>query len=345
MVNISQEQDIENYYLLKGRFKGNDSNTFGLFIMSFSLTQKSIDNVLVAASHFSGIYETSTQTLWNEFEDKITQLKWKGEISVNTSHDLQLLLSNSIRQDIAEELIEAMANKQMNKVEHTLTNILIRGLLDKMVSLELNFDKISHKDIIKIKDERARKEKEVKEELKKEAIRQAETEKFKVEEGAVTLPVNLVLAPVSGIPVFEIKNGDMIMVKIDGATERGNYFIDLLNARTPEGEIMPVKGTVKGISMNALGEFELMVEIGPGIYGKSLEAEQVKIKKYDIREEKIRVDDKESKEQISSLPGTQSILEQKNVDNRSKDFFIWLIGGITFLLAILILYLLFSGIL
>lgn len=345
MVNISLEQDIENYYLLKGRFKGRDSNTYGLFIMFFSLTQKSIDNVLVAASHFSGIYETSTKTPWNEFEDKITQLKWKGEISVNTSHDLQLLLSNSIRQDIAEELIEAMTNGQMNKIEHTLSNILIRGLLDKMVSLELNFDKISHKDIIKIKDERARKEKEIKEEQKKETIRQAETEKFKVEEGAVTLSVNLVLAPVSGIPVFEIKNGDMIMVKIDGATERGNYFIDLLNARTPEGQIMPVKGTVKEISMNALGEFELMVEIGPGIYGKSLEAEQVKIKKYDLREEKIKVEDKESKEQISSLPGTQSILEQKNADKRSKDFFIWVIGGITFLLAILILYLLFSGIL
>ncbi len=95
------DQDIEYYYLLKGRFKGTMTNTFGLFIIFFSFTQKIVDNVVVAASHFSSIYDTPVETEWAAFEDKITQLKWKGEISTNTSHDLQLLLTNTIKTDVA----------------------------------------------------------------------------------------------------------------------------------------------------------------------------------------------------------------------------------------------------
>ncbi|MBU1076009.1 MAG: hypothetical protein KKH98_01865 [Spirochaetes bacterium] len=346
MTDRQNEQDIESYYLLKGRFKGADSNTFGLFIMYLSINIKAVDNVLVAASHFSSLYDTSPTIPWDAFEEKITQLKWKGEISVNTSHDLQLLLTNSIKQDMAEEIIDAIGKQQNNKIDHTLSNILIKGLIDKNVKLEFSAEKVTQRDMIQVKDERARREKDEKEAKEREAVRKAETQKYKVEDGAVTLPVNLVLAPVSGIPIYDIKAGDLIMVKIDGATERGNYFIDLLNARTPEGEVTAVKGSVKEISMNALGEFELLVEIGPGIYGKSLESEQVKIKKYDIREEKIKLQSTSVQNpQMSAMANNNQTIINPKASGGNKDYFIWVVGGITFLLAILIMYLLFSGLL
>lgn len=349
MIDKKSEQDIESYQILKARFKATESNTFGLMIIFFSLSQKMIDNVLVAASHFSSIYETPPATSWADFEEKITQLKWKGDISTNTSHDLQLLLTNTIKQDIAEELIEAINHGQKNKIEHTITNILIKGLIDKSVIFEYHTERISHKDIINVKDERARREKEEREAKQREEIRQQESEKFQVEEGAVVLPVNLILAPVSGIPIYEVKAGDLIMVRLDGSTERGNYFIDLLNARTQEGEITPVKGTVKEVSMNALGEFELLIEIGPGIYGKTLESEQVKIKKYDFREDKIQVGAAAAQPEASTgapgAPQQTQIINPTEASKSSKDYFIWLVGGITFILAILILYLLFSGLL
>ncbi len=243
-----------------------------------------------------------------------------------------------------------MNQNNINKIDHTITNILIKGLIDKSVDVQVKFQKISHRDIINTKDERARKEKEEKEIQQRDAVRKAEEERFKVEDGAVTLPVNLVLAPVSGIPVYDVKTNDQIMVKIEASSEKGNYFIDLLNARSPEGSIMPVKGMVKEIAMNALGEFELLVEIGPGIYGKTIESEQVKVKKYDIREEKIRVDGRpqpgtQMQQGQNPLPGTQQVIKAKNAVKGNKDYFIWLVGGITFLLAILIIYLLFSGLL
>ena len=335
-------EDIDIYYVLKGRFKGVESNTFGLFIIFFSLSQKIIDNVLVAVSHFSPIYDTLPGTGWGDFEEKITQLKWKGDISTNISHDLQLLLSNSLRQDMVEELIDAIDNKQNGKIDHTLTAIFEKGISDKTVTLDFQTEKVAHSDILRIKDERARKEKEEKEIQQREAVRKAEEDRFKVEDGAVVLPVNLILAPVSGTPIYDIKQKDTIMIKISSTSERGNYFIDLLNARTPEGEILPVKGVVKDLYMNALGEFELLIEIGPGVYGKTVESEKVKIKKYDFKEEMLQTSGDASSQ---FGPPLQQQAAGKKIGKMNRDFFIWVVGGITFLLAMLILYLFFSGLL
>jgi len=331
--------DVDLYLVFKGRFKGIETNTFGLFIIFFSLSQRVIDNVLVAASHFSSIYDTAPSTNWGDFEDKITQLKWKGDVSTNISHDLQLLLSNSLRQDMIEELIEAISNKNNSKVDHTLTAIFEKGVGDKSISLEFQHEKVPHSDILKVKDERARKEKEEKESKQREAIRKAEQKEFKVPEGAVLLPVKLVLAPVSGTPIYDIKQKDNIMIKLDSTSEKGNYFIDLLNARTPEGEILPVKGIVKDRFRNALGEHELLIEIGPGIYGNAVESEKVKIKMYDLKDELLQT----QPSTITGSPITSQKLFRKTTGRFVKDYFIWIIGGITLILAFLILYLFFSA--
>ena len=277
---VDKLDEIDSYYLIKGRFKGIETNAFGLFIIFFSAAQKRIENVEVAASHFSSIYETLPSLDWSAFDEKITQLKWKGEISVNSSRELQLLLSNSIRPDIIEELIDAIKANQNNKIDHTLLSIFVKGLGDKSVALDFKTQKIAHAEIIKAKDERARREKEEREVQEREAMRDAEKNRFKVEEGAIILPVNLVLGPVNGIPIFDVKEKDAIMIKIDASSDKGNYFIDLLQARSAEGAIMGIKGVIKEVFMNALGEFELLTEIGPGIYGRTIETEKVKIKQF-----------------------------------------------------------------
>ena len=335
--------DVDNYYVIKGRFRGADSNTFGLFVVFFSLAQKNIDNVMIAASHYSAIYDTPPATSWNDIEERINRLKWKGDVAMNTSQDLQLLLSNSIKPDMAEELIEAIEHNKTNKIDHTLVAIFEKGISDKSVVLDFLTQKVSHSDILKIKDERARKEKEETESKEREVARKVEEDRFKVEDGAAVLPVSLVLAPASGIPIYEVKSKDLIMIKIEAVTEKSNYFVDLLKARNQDGEIVPIKGSVKEVFVNTMGEYELLIEIGPGMYGKTVESERVKIKLYDAREDMIKVPGGKT----SPFHGVEKedMAFGKGMGKKNKDFFIWVVGGITFLLAMLILYLLFSGLL
>lgn len=336
------QQDLESYFIIKGRFKGVATNTFGLFVVFISLSQKAIENVYVAASHYSSIFDLHPTNPWNIYEDKINQLKWKGEIVTNLSNDLQLLLLNTVKPDMIEEYIEAIHNSNLPKVEHSLTGILAKGIMDKAIAVEIKTERVNYTDIIRIKDERLRKEKEERESKEKEEIRRIQEQRYKVEDGAVILPVHLILAPVSGTPIYEIKAGDLIMIKIDSSTEKGNYFIDLLNTRGPVGEITPIKAITKEITMNTIGEYELLLEIGPGIYGKVTEAEKVKIKKYDVSEDKTRPTTTTAGP--TATPFSKTPLPKQQV-SEVKDYFIWIVGAITFILAILIMYLIFSGIL
>ncbi len=333
----------DNYYVIKGRFKGANSNTYGLFIMFISISTRTLQNVLVAASHFSAIYEYSPDMDWASFEEKITTLKWKGEVSSNISHDLQILMANTIKLDIVEEFIDGIERNQIAKIEHTIVNIISKGLIDKSVTIDFKIDKVTHQDIIKAKDERARREKEEREAKRREEMRKAEAEKFKVEEGGVILDASLVLAPVSGIPIYEAKTGDQIMIKLDSSTEKGNYFIDLLNARSPEGDVRPIKGVIKDVFMNSLGEFQILAEIGPGIYARAIETEQVKVKRYDPSEDATNV--ASDKKTTDGSPSAQISPFKTGEISKPKDYFIWIIGAITFILAILIFYLLLSGVL
>lgn len=337
--------ETDNYYIIKGRFKGTNSNTYGLFIMFISISTKTLENVLVAASHFSTIYEYSPDMDWASFEEKITNLKWKGEVSTNISHDLQLLMANTIKQDLVEEFIESIESNELGKIEHTIVNIISKGLIDKSVIVDFKIDKVSHQEIIKTKDERARREKEEREAQKREEMRKAEAERFKVEEGGVILDASLVLAPVSGIPISEAKQGDQIMIKIDSSTEQGNYFIDLLDARTPEGDVRPVKGVIKDVFMNSLGEYQVLAEIGPGIYARAIETEQVKIKRYDPSEEPISLTGAKAAPNAAATSAAQSATFKPTEISKPKDYFIWIVGAITFILALLIFYLLISGVL
>ncbi|MBN1897387.1 MAG: hypothetical protein JW827_01300 [Spirochaetes bacterium] len=338
-----QTRNTDAYYVIKGRFHGTNSNTYGLFIMFISVPLKSLDNILVAASHFSSIFECRTDLPWGEFEETISQLKWKGEVSQNISHDLQLLLANTIKRDSVEEFIYAIEGNEQNKLNHTFENIISKGLLDKVVTVEFQIEKITHQDILNVKDERARKEKEEKEAQKRAEIHAAEAERFKVEEGAVMLDSSLVLAPVSGIPIDEAKTGDQIMMKLSSTTERGNYFIDLLNARSTEGVVKPVKGLIKEVFLNALGEYQIIAEIGPGIYARAIEAERVKIKQYEATQEAPAAAVTSKGAVSTSAESSLSIKPPKVA--KTKDYFIWVVGAITFILAILIFYLFLSGIL
>ena len=130
-------------------------------------------------------------------------------------------------------------------------------------------------------------------------------------------------------------------VKINAVTDKGNYFIDLLNARSAEGEVLPVKAVIKDVFMNAMGEYELLTEIGPGIYGRALIEERIKIKQYNITDERININQANLVKSVAE----KKFKESPVVEKKKNDFFIWVVGGITFFLAILILYLLISGLL
>ncbi len=324
-------------YILKGRFKALTTNTFGVFIIFINTLSKNIEKMSIIASHFSSMYEHDPCTSWNEFEDTIAQLRFNGEISSSLSNDFQALFVSSFLADVVEGFIDGFELKNHAKTEHLIQSLIEKILSDKNLSLQLEKEVIAKDELDKVKVEKNQTDQKESEAAQATPVQPAAQEIFHTEEGSVILYIGLVIGPISGIPIYEVKAGDQIVVKIAGKTQKEQYFIDLLGARNDNGEVTPVPAVVKEVRSSAgtPKEYNILVEIGPGIYGKATEQEQVKLKRYDPL-----LDSRNSKKQAASAmpPSSRSSATLSlGSTGKSSTVFLWLIGGIALVLTILFL--------
>jgi len=316
-----EEIKSENYFILKGRFKALETNAYGLFIIFFNEKLKEVDNLMAIASHYSAIFETNPHLPWYYFEENVINLKWKGDIAVNISLDLQNYMESSLKRDRGYELFTLIKNNDEMRIEALLQAILIKPLSDRNLIIETVSETVS-KESMRIIREEKNKPKTVKPREK--------SPEFNLK-GASVVDVDLILAPVSGIPIYELAKGDKVMVKINDKTTNGKYFIDMLGARV-EGNIIPISAQVIDIKRGNNKEYYILCKLDEGVYGKAIETEQVKLKKYDdIFKDKSKVDE---------LPVSED-LQKKG----SFPLFTLIIGALIFLLLLIFIIMWFYNLL
>jgi len=326
-----------NIYILKGRFKATTTNTFGLFAVFVDKTQKNIDKISVAVSHFSSIYETNPELDWYKFDQIIQMANYKGEVSQSLTSDFQSLFRNSFGPEVIETFIDSVEGKNLKKVENIFVSLISKILADKEVTIQVEKQALNRQEMERIKSEAenaASKNEEKKSEEKKE---ETSTVIFNVEEGSVILNVEVVIGPIGGIPIYEVKPLDQIYVKIPGRTPKEMSFINLLNARNETGEILPVPATVKEVVKDKdTKQVNLLVEIVPGVYGKAMEQETVKLKKYDpLNDPRIK---KTSTENPAQQPNIFSYGTGRTDKQTSPLIFLWIIGAVILILGLLFIF-------
>jgi len=314
------EIESENYIILKGRFKAVETNTFGLFIIFFNEELKAVENLMAIASHYSSLFEIDPHLPWHYFEENIINLKWKGDIALNISIDLQNYMESSLERDRGYELFTLIKNNDEMKIETLLQAILIKPLSDRNLVIE-TVSEIVSKDAMRSIREEEKKPKTVQPSLK--------ATEFNLK-GKSVVDIDLILAPVSGIPIYELSKGDKIMVKINDKTTNGKYFIDMLGARV-EGNIIPIPAKVIDIKRGADKEYHIFCKLDKGTYGKAVETEQVKLKRYE--------DLLESKSKYDELP----ILDEYKKE-KSFPIFTLVLGGLIFIILIVFVIMWFYNI-
>jgi hypothetical protein len=153
-----------------------------------------------------------------------------------------------------------------------LYDLINRIIHDKNLILETIIQEVSAGEFRKVKDDRS-KPQEAEEEGKSEDS----------EPKNVILQVKPIVAPVKGKPIYELKLGDRIMIRIIPSTPRENYYIDLYNLKEEKG-VRPVPASVVDIKAvsGKNNPIEILVEIIPGVYGQFIEDEkQVRLKIFD----------------------------------------------------------------
>ncbi len=259
----------ESILILKARFKSNSLSLYGILLLIFNRNHD-LDSYNAVVSTYSSIYDLEPHQGWEKFEESILDIKWKGSYNNSMSGSLMEHL-NSIAGDerLKNQLYEHLSNYDYDNAEVMIYDTVNRIIHDKNLIIEIGIQEASPEEFRETKEKRTK-------------AQPAAADKSPVEDGSAILPVEPILSPVKGKPLYELKIGDKIMARIVPNSDRANYFIDLLDLRTDSGfkpipcEIIDIKSAGKNSPV------EILSQIGPGIYGRCTEEEkQVKLRIYD----------------------------------------------------------------
>jgi len=266
-------QSEGNILIVKGRFKSTSMNLYGLFLITVSSIKK-IDSHHVIVTSYSDMYDLDPVTPWYKFEEYIVDRKWRGNFNNSMTASLMdafTKLSEDTRN--MKILYDNIYNYDYDKMDLILYDLINRIIHDKNLVMETLIQEISVQELQNIKDDRSRPQ------------NKNENDPEKKDTHGPILHVKPVLAPLNGKPIYELRIGDKIMVKIIPNSSQENYYIDLYNLRL-EKDIKALPATVIDIKSSAgkNNPIEILGEIMPGVYGLCKEDEKlVKLKMYDPR--------------------------------------------------------------
>ncbi len=318
---ITGTQVVESkYHIFKGRFKSNSLNFYGLILLIYN-HKKDIEMCQSIISTFSSIYEIEPHLGWEKYQETIVNSKWRGNYNPSMSTSIQETL-DAFTSDIAEKLqfYDYMKNGDQDHIDLYMFDMINRIIHDNNLILESTIQEVTAEEYSETKM-RAGKPEETSEQT------------LKSDEGSITLPIQLILAPVSGKPIYELKIGDKIMTRITPGSDTANQVIEQMKLKV-EDHIKPVASEVIEIRAASKDEpLEILVQISPGIFGKCYEEErQVKLRMYDPKIDGV----------ILKKPGEDrmqdaSTAQQVDYDETGIPKITLLIGGFVIVILILLI--------
>ncbi|HBE03144.1 MAG TPA: hypothetical protein DC049_11820 [Spirochaetia bacterium] len=274
--NNAKNNDFDNTYLyIKGIIDSGGSNNYGLFIIKINKKTAELDSANSIISRFAQFIEGYNCTdPWHKFEDTIINKRFKGDYQINITNDINSAFIKEVNKSIIASALSEADSGDSKIIFEYLHPLLSRLLLDKAFKLAVRYEEINEAEILLHYKEKKQQEAQ----QKKPSGSAAGEDIFSIQNGVLT-GVNLVLAPVSGVPIFSLKAGDEIMVRVDESTEKGKQLSHLYGKHDSEGRARPIKARIEKIIQSGKSEWKILTLLHDGVYGKTIESEQVKVKK------------------------------------------------------------------
>lgn len=265
------------YYFLKGRFKSAATNLYGLFLVVYN-HQKAMESFQIVATSYSAIYDLEPNQEWHRYESMITDHRWKGSYNTSMTTSLGSVfdgISKDPRQ--REEFYGLISAYNYDRIDVVLFDLFNRMIRDKSAVLETGIQEATSEEVQKARETIKGK---VEEKAEKPII---PVRNFNVEEGATIIPSALVLSPVRGKLLYELKIGDRIMLKLDPNSQQGAYYIESFKLRSPEGKLKGVPAEVIDIRSESKSmPVDVLARIDDHLYARATEEERhVRVCLYD----------------------------------------------------------------
>jgi hypothetical protein len=265
--NLIKNLGKKNTIVVKGKFKGKETNTYGLVIFILNKAKKSLDHVRALVSYNLEIYKVSIRDRWDIFDREITRLNLREKEKV---HRQSLKLKSGLKENFINNKIRGKYFKYLKELDlENFKNYLAQNIgniiKDRKIEMEVEVDNLTSFTSFGIRL------KEIDEERKEE-------KEEKKEEAKIILKVSPIIAPVSGIKVTELKSGDNLLIYIIDKTDLGIYLGELMGA-IKNDRLIPIVTEITEIEKIEDEKLKIMVKIGEGVFGEAHISEEVNVVK------------------------------------------------------------------
>lgn len=259
---------MNDWSVVKAKIFTPKHNFYGLMVAFLDNLNHSIENMTLVFSIYSETHEIPLDGKWNEFEKKIQDMIYGG----NFSQTITMTTMDKLKDDIMEnsfgtELLRNINNQDNGMVNQQFAEKISKILNDPQVQVDCQYESITS------------------EELAKGRIREEKPADQGSNAGIATpsnfrlVNAKLILAPVDGKLITDLKEGDTIMVNLIVMSMAENHIIDKLKLRKPDGSAKPAPAKITKIQPYGKG-YQLLVHFVDNYYAKIIEEERILVKTF-----------------------------------------------------------------
>jgi len=283
--NQHHHQTEHDVKIIKTKFTSAHLGLYGLVIMVVNKNEQeeTINGIITTHAY---IHDTDLDASWKRFQDLISSLKVKRHFNNSLSNELVTKLKEMFTDyNISAELYDAVEYLDYTKLNTILGDVINKVLNEKNSTLESLIQSFSQ------------------EEHATNADASDDQNAPSAKPSATVLTVIPILSPLKGKPVYELKVGDKIMVKIIPSMDQMRY-IELFDVKK-DNEVMPIPAEIVDIKAGRTRKSptEVTTKLSKEIYGYFVEDEShVRLKMYDPNDDYLYHEKVESKSHSILLP-------------------------------------------
>ncbi len=248
--------------VIKARFRSDTK--YGLIMITYDIDLEQFSSLALALSNSQHLYSVSPTLYWREFESRILDLVFKGEVLSAATNSARSRLEPILKRT-EREVIEALKANDYTRVKEYILDFLKDSVGELNISLDMDMAVIDLSEAESPVDE--------------EALFGEEEMGEHAAPSGVMINVIPVLAPISGVSLVDIPDGTTVYVRFDPTDELSRPYAESLHAFDEEGKPVQIPAVLTGRRPAARkGEVELFFQITNELFGKAVVPEAAKLK-------------------------------------------------------------------
>lgn len=269
-------------HIIKGCYSAKTNRLNGGIIVVVDTVQKKIGRTKSIASYDVTFADIALDQSWEQIEKSIVDAEIKQNFVPAISRDLTAEIGFALQETITDT-ITLVSNSRLDELGSRLRRIICACLGDSDVVVNCVVDQMSqlamkiHDHEIKVDDAA---EPVTDAPAADAATGSAGTASVFSPGRELILKTDVILSPVAGVPVTSLNPGDYILVRITDTNPQALYIANLLHA-VDGAKTLPVRVPIRKIDRSESARLVITTEFGPGVFGRTVVQEGLKIKSAD----------------------------------------------------------------